>query len=159
MSCRRNLVWLGLTPEPERELPTVVAALRFRTHRSGPYGSGPHGSGTHGSRPHDARTPTGTPSALADAERQRVERLILRGTRHSWLRYLAEVTALVVDAADSPGHGDPEAALTAGDVVLDHHRMLIGLPGPGYERTATQRQALEEALRRLRNRTRNEGAA
>ncbi|NEA53009.1 hypothetical protein G3I60_02150 [Streptomyces sp. SID13666] len=149
MSCRRNLVWLGLTPEPERELPTVVAALRFRTH----------GSGTHGSRPHGSRTPTGTPSGLAEAERLRVQELILHGTRHSWLRYLGEVTALVVDAADTPAHGDPEAALTAGDVVLDHHRMLIGLPGPGYERTAAQRQALEEALRRLRNRTRNEGAA
>ncbi|MCM2430770.1 hypothetical protein [Streptomyces sp. RKAG337] len=154
MSCRRNLVWLGLTPEPERELPTVVAALRFRTN-----GSGALGSDTHGSRPHGSRTPTGTPSALADAERQRVEQLILRGSRRSWLRYLAEVTALVVDAADAPAHGDPEAALTAGDVVLDHHRMLIGLPGAGYERTATQRQALEEALRRLRNRTPNEGAA
>ncbi|MEU8824977.1 hypothetical protein [Streptomyces sp. NPDC048636] len=153
MSGRRSLVWLGLTPEPERELPAAVAALR--------------------PRPADLSL-----AALTTAERRRVERLILRGTQRSWLGYLAEVTALVVDAAeeDAPaeedasadgdvsGRGnrsidaDPHAALVAGEVVLDHHRMLIGLPGAGYDRAAPQRRALEQALLRLRNRA-DKGAA
>ncbi|MBL1098587.1 hypothetical protein [Streptomyces coffeae] len=137
MSGRRSLVWLGLTPEPERELPAAVAALR--------------------TRPADLSR-----AALTTAERRRVERLILRGTQRGWLGYLAEVTALVVEAAEA---ADAEgtaaattAALVAGEVVLDHHRMLIGLPGAGYERAAPQRQALEQAVLRLRNRA-DKGAA
>ncbi|WP_432037417.1 hypothetical protein [Streptomyces cucumeris] len=151
MSGRRGLVWLGLTPEPERELPAAVAALR--------------------PRPADLSL-----AALTTAERRRVERLILRGTQRSWLGYLAEVTALVVDAAeadapagtdgsaagnrsaDGAAPADPHAALVAGEVVLDHHRMLIGLPGAGYDRAAPQRQALERALHSLRNRA-DKGAA
>ena len=127
MSARRSLVWLGLTPEPEQELPTAVAALRA---------------------PADARPP----AALVAAERHRVERLVLRGTQRGWLRYLREVTDLVVEAAAGSATADPRAALVAGEVVLDHHRMLIGLPGAGYARTATQRRDLEGALARLRAR-------
>ncbi|MEU9500972.1 hypothetical protein [Streptomyces sp. NPDC048196] len=126
MSARRHLVWLGLTPEPEQELPTAVAALRA---------------------PADGRPP----SALVAAERHRVERLVLRGTQRGWLRYLGEVTALVVEAAAGAAPADPRPALVAGEVVLDHHRMLIGLPGAGYARTAAQRRALERALARLRS--------
>ncbi|MFI9649246.1 hypothetical protein ACIHAA_23480 [Streptomyces sp. NPDC052040] len=124
MSARRSLVWLGLTPEPEQELPAAVAALRAPA----------------------ARRP---PAALVAAERQRVERLVLRGTQRSWLRYLGEVTGLVVDAAAGPATADPRPALLAAEVVLDHHRMLIGLPGAGYARTAAQRRDLEHALTRL----------
>ncbi|MFC5218725.1 hypothetical protein [Streptomyces coerulescens] len=126
MSARRSLVWLGLTPEPEQELPAAVAALRS----------------TAAGR---------SPSALVTAERHRVERLVLRGTQRGWLRYLREVTDLVVQAAGA-GTTDPRAALLAGEVVLDHHRMLIGLPGAGYDRTALQRRDLERALARLRAR-------
>ncbi|WP_405577533.1 hypothetical protein [Streptomyces sp. NBC_01092] len=126
MSAHRSLVWLGLTPEPEQELPAAVAALRSPA----------------AGRP---------PSALVAAERHRVERLVLRGTQRGWLRYLREVTDLVVQAAGSRS-ADPEAALLAGEVVLDHHRMLIGLPGAGYDRTAPQRRDLERALARLRAR-------
>lgn len=126
MSARRSLVWLGLTPEPEQELPAAVAALRSPA----------------AGRP---------PSALVAAERQRVERLVLRGTQRGWLRYLGEVTELVVRAAGTRTT-DPRAALLAGEVVLDHHRMLIGLPGAGYDRTARQRHDLERALARLRAR-------
>ncbi|WAZ26493.1 hypothetical protein STRCI_008075 [Streptomyces cinnabarinus] len=126
MSARRSLVWLGLTPEPEQELPAAVAALRS---------------------PPDDRPP----SALVAAERHRVERLVLRGTQRGWLRYLHEVTDLVVEAARSRT-ADPGAALLAGEVVLDHHRMLIGLPGAGYDRTAAQRRELERALDHLRSR-------
>ncbi|MFD9096860.1 hypothetical protein [Streptomyces collinus] len=124
MSARRSLVWLGLTPEPEQELPAAVAALRAPA--------------------------AGRPSpALVAAERRRVERLVLRGTQRGWLRYLGEVTELVVAAAGGEAP-DPRPALVAGEVVLDHHRMLIGLPGAGYLRTATQRRDLEDALARLR---------
>ncbi|MFJ9817414.1 hypothetical protein ACIRU3_19500 [Streptomyces sp. NPDC101151] len=125
MSARRSLVWLGLTPEPEQELPAAVAALRT---------------------PADNRPP----AALVAAERHRVERLVLRGTQRGWLRYLGEVTDLVVEAAEGSATDDPQAALVAGEVVLDHHRMLIGLPGTGYARTAMQRRDLEGALARLR---------
>ncbi|MEU6091799.1 hypothetical protein ABZ865_34555 [Streptomyces sp. NPDC047085] len=125
MSARRSLVWLGLTPEPEQELPAAVAALRARAD----------------DRP---------PADLVAAERHRVERLVLRGTQRGWLRYLREVTDLVVEAATGPTTTDPRSALLAGEVVLDHHRMLIGLPGAGYTRTATQRRDLERALARLR---------
>ncbi|AKJ15525.1 hypothetical protein ABB07_37335 [Streptomyces incarnatus] len=127
MSARRSLVWLGLTPEPEQELPAAVAALRA---------------------PATGRPP----AALVTAERRRVERLVLRGTQRGWLRYLSEVTDLVVEAAAASPAADPGAALLAGEVVLDHHRMLIGLPGAAYTRTAAQRQALEGALARLRHR-------
>ncbi|KUN09167.1 hypothetical protein AQI95_04765 [Streptomyces yokosukanensis] len=124
MSARRSLVWLGLTPEPEQELPAAVAALRA---------------------PSDGRPPR----ALVAAERRRVERLVLRGTQHGWLRYLSEVTDLVVRAAEGSAATDPRPARVAGEVVLDHHRMLIGLPGTAYARTATQRRDLERALARL----------
>ncbi|MFI1647479.1 hypothetical protein ACH4XT_11140 [Streptomyces avidinii] len=132
MSGRRRLDWLGLTPEPERELPAAVAALRASSRTA----------------------PAGPPQDLAAAERRRVERLILRGSRHSWLRYLAEVTDLVTGVAAGSRAGDRAAALLAGEVVLEHHRMLIGLPGPGYGCTAQDRAALESAVRSLRTPTR-----
>ncbi|MFI0903230.1 hypothetical protein ACH4TE_06715 [Streptomyces sioyaensis] len=127
MSRRRSLVWLGLTPEPERELPTTVAALRTAV-----------------------RDLAHTPAEAAQAERHRVERLILHGTQQRWLRYLAEVTGLVTAVAGGARPGDRRAALRAAEVVLDHHRMLIGLPGTGYGRTAADRRALESAVRTLR---------
>ncbi|MER6061200.1 hypothetical protein ABT167_08260 [Streptomyces sp. NPDC001792] len=127
MSAHRSLVWLGLTPEPEQELPTAVATLR-------------------------APAPGRPSSALVAAERHRVQRLVLRGTQRGWLSYLREVTDLVVEAAAESAAADPRPALVAGEVVLDHHRMLIGLPGPAYARTAAQRRDLEGALERLRGR-------
>ncbi|MEV7543603.1 hypothetical protein [Streptomyces sp. NPDC089915] len=127
MSGRRRLDWLGLTPEPERELPAAVAALRAL-----PGGRAP------------------LPRDLADAEHRRVEHLVLRGGRRAWLRYLSEVTGLVTAVAAGTRPGDRAAALLAAEVVLDHHRMLIGLPGPGYGRTARDRAALEGAVRILR---------
>ncbi|MFC4611261.1 hypothetical protein ACFO9E_26205 [Streptomyces maoxianensis] len=130
MSGRRSFFWLGLTPEPERELPSAVAALRTRDTDTDTVASGP-----------------------ATAERLRVEGLILHGNRRSWLRYLSEVTSLVTSVADGSLPGDRGAALLAGEVVLDHHRMLIGLPGSGYDRTAADRRALEQAVRALRTDT------
>ncbi|WP_328535197.1 hypothetical protein [Streptomyces sp. NBC_00344] len=125
MSGRRSLIWLGLTPEPERELPPAVASLRTG----------------QGAMP--------APQGVA-AERRRVEALILHGTQRGWLRYLAEVTSLVTAVAEGTARGDPREALLAAEVVLDHHRMLIGLPGTGYGRTAADRRALESAVRTLR---------
>ncbi|MFI8823764.1 hypothetical protein [Streptomyces sp. NPDC053431] len=163
MSGHRHLDWLGLTPEPERELPEAVAVLRASAQAT------PH--------------PTADRARLAAAERRRVEHLVLRGSRRGWLRYLAEVTALVTAVTarlDEPGarkdghafadtDAEPdttpekdartEAALLAAEVVLDHHRMLIGLPGAGYSRTAGDRAALESALRLLRTRSRTAGPA
>ncbi|MFE5482244.1 hypothetical protein [Streptomyces sp. NPDC056527] len=135
MSARRRLDWLGLTPEPERELPAAVAALRAASQAA---------SGA-------AYNPPAVRAELAAAERRRVERLVLRGSRHSWLRYLAEVTALVTTVAARTSRADDRAAaLLAGEVVLDHHRMLIGLPGTGYGRTSGDRAVLERAVRTLR---------
>ncbi|MFF1413723.1 hypothetical protein ACFVX6_28720 [Streptomyces sp. NPDC058289] len=139
MSGRRRLDWLGLTPEPERELPAAVAALRASSHHPPTGPAGP----TEPTKP-------APPAELIASEQRRLERLILRGSRRGWLRYLAEVTALVTAAASSPGQGDRVAALIAGEVVLDHHHMLIGLPGTGYARTAADRTALESAVRTLR---------
>ena len=139
-----SLVWLGLTPEPERELPQTVAALRARTRPPGP---------------DPAQSDPAQPDAaeLDAAERRRVEQLILHGTQRSWLRYLAEVTALVTAVADGTAPGDPGQAQVAAEVVLDHHRLLIGLPGPGYARAAAQRAELERALRILRGRSTDAG--
>ncbi|OIJ65320.1 hypothetical protein WN71_023860 [Streptomyces mangrovisoli] len=116
-----------------------MAALRA------PAAGGPPAAGT-------SPAADGPPPVLVAAERRHVERLVLRGTQRGWLRYLGEVTDLVVSAAEEPTPADPAPALLAGEVVLDHHRMLIGLPGPGYERAAAQRQALERAVDRLRSR-------
>ncbi|MFD7100198.1 hypothetical protein [Streptomyces xanthophaeus] len=148
MSGRRRLDWLGLTPEPERELPEAVAALRASTKgATAPGPQDPTGAG-----PGAGAEPEAGPAADADAdaERRRLERLILRGSRRSWLRYLSEVTDLVTAVAAGTQPGDPDAALLAAEVVLDHHHMLIGLPGPGYGRTAADRVALESAVRTLR---------
>lgn len=121
MHTHRRLAWLALTPEPERELPYVAATLRAGR--------------------------AATAAELA-GERARVERLVLRGTGRGWLCYLREVAALVRAVADG-GPGDPELARAAGEVLLDHHRMLIGLPGDGYERMSADRVALEASLPRL----------
>ncbi|MFI7241737.1 hypothetical protein [Streptomyces qinglanensis] len=118
MSRRRSLVWLGLTPEPERELPPSVAALR-------------------------------SPPTDSAAERRRLQRLILHGSERRWLRYLDEVADLVTRVANGTSPGDRRAARLAAEVILDHHRMLIGLPGTAYARTAGRRRALESALRDL----------
>lgn len=149
MSGRRRLDWLGLTPEPERELPAAVAALRASSHHPPPDPPDP----TAPTDPTGATEPAppAPPAELVAAERRRLEHLVLRGSRRGWLRYLAEVAELVTAAADGPWPGDDRAAaLLAAEVVLDHHRMLIGLPGPGYARTAADRTALEGAVRALR---------
>lgn len=135
----RQVDWLGLTSEPERELPSAVATLR----RAGNPG---------GARTRTASTRPGSLAAWTDAEQRRIRRLVLRGTERSWLRYLSEVTALVRDVDDGAPAPVVSAALRAAETVLDHHRMLIGLPGSGYERVAAERGALAEAVTGLHTR-------
>jgi hypothetical protein len=93
-------VWLSITPEPERELPEAVAALRA------------------GGQP--AR-------AAVEAERRRVERLVTHGNRRAWTAYIAEAGAL---ARAAPADGElagPRALVL--DVIQNHDNLRLGLPG------------------------------
>ena len=108
--------WLGLTPEPERSLPELLAYLHEDPHRS------------------------------VSSEQSRVTRLVLRGTGRRWLRYLDRAAGLALEIADGSRDGDAELALAVAHVVLDHDRMLIGLPGSAYYRTAERRRRLAEAI-------------
>jgi hypothetical protein len=80
--------WLSITPEPERELPDAVAALRG--------------------------------SSIA-AERARVERLVLRGSRKAWTAYLAEAREL---ARSAPPGKSRDLVL---DVIENHDNLRLGL--------------------------------
>ena len=92
--------WLSITPEPERELPAAVAALRAG----------------------------GVPSAAAvEVERARAERLVTRGSRRAWAAYLHEAGAL---ARDAPRTTELEAARALVlDVIDNHDQLKLGLPG------------------------------
>ncbi|HEX2467530.1 MAG TPA: hypothetical protein VHJ54_04930 [Solirubrobacterales bacterium] len=92
--------WLSLTPEPEGELPRAIAALRA--------GADP------------------TPEAVA-AERRRVERLVLRGRRRAWRRWLAETRALA-EAAEDRQPGEARIAL---DVISNHDALWLGIARRG----------------------------
>jgi hypothetical protein len=90
-------VWLSITPEPEQELPRAIATLR---------------SG-------------GAPDrALVERETARAEALVLRGSRRSWRRYLAEAHALA-SAADDPDLADARALVE--DVVHNHNNLELAL--------------------------------
>src|SRR5689334_15703281 len=100
--------WLSLTPEPERELPAIVAALRA------------------------ARRPR---SDEVEAERARVAAIVVRGRERDWLAYLSDAVGLVLE----PPAGAPLDPLDRDrilDVLANHHRLLLGLPGDAAERTA-----------------------
>jgi hypothetical protein len=108
--------WLSLTPEPERELPRLLATL------------------AHGSAP--------PPEAIA-AEEERVRRLVLRGSELAWLRYLHHV----IDLLDAPARTDDPGIASARartiKVLVNHHNLLLGLPGRAAQRTAEDRARLE----------------
>ena len=122
---RSATAWLGLTPEPERSLPELLAHLQEST---------------------------------VALEQNRVTRLVLRGTGRRWLRYLDRAAALALKVADGSRDGDAESALAVAQVVLDHDRMLIGLPGSAYHRTAERRRRLAEAIPVLEKRINNNHA-
>jgi hypothetical protein len=92
--------WLSLTPEPERELPAAIATLRA-------------------GRPASADA--------VEAERQRVERLVTRGSRRAWLAYIADARALARNASDDAEVAHARAVVL--DVVDNHDNLKLGLPG------------------------------
>jgi hypothetical protein len=51
-----------------------------------------------------------------------------------------------LEVANGSSEGDAELALAVAQVVLEHDRMLIGLPGNAYYRTAERRRRLAEAI-------------
>ena len=119
---RQRLRWLGLTAEPERDLPSALAALR-----------------------------AGGPPAAASVlvERRNAERVVLRGNERSWLRYLHGAAELVPDRPPA----DPQlraAAVVVAEVVLNHHRLLAGLPGPAYDSAAAERHRMHDFLDKAR---------
>jgi hypothetical protein len=116
--------WLSVTPEPERELPDAVATL--------------------------AAGRLASADAVA-AERARIERLVLHGSQRRWLDYLHQVLELI-DAAGAVG--DPEVRLArerAIAVLANHHNLLLPLPGPGAQLTASDRSRLLAMAVQTRN--------
>ena len=111
--------WLSLTPEPERDLPAAIAALRA------------------GGRPS---------AAEVEAERERAEGLVLRGNRKRWLAWLDEGLEL---AERPEVDGDPQLAAARDvllDVIENHHALEQGLPGR-VRRPAGDRE--ERLMRRV----------
>jgi hypothetical protein len=123
--------WLSLTPELERELPPILAALR------------------------------GGRSATAvdvSRERKRAATVVVRGRQRDWLAYIGEAVRLTCGAGAGALGGEQRAL--ALEVLANHHRLLLGLPGDAAEDTATERAQLERALGELSttNPERNGGA-
>jgi hypothetical protein len=115
----KRTTWLSVTPEPERELPQAVATLAA------------------------GRRPT---AAAVDAERARIERLVLYGSQRRWLAYLHDVVALI-GRGKGEGDADVDAARArASAVIANHHNLLLALPGPGARLTADDRALLQERV-------------
>lgn len=96
-----NRTWLSLTPEPERELPDAIATLRA------------------GGRPN---------ADEIAAERERAERLIRRGNRRAWVRWLREARGLAGSRART--NDDPtvaEAVRRATAVIENHDALAQGI--------------------------------
>jgi hypothetical protein len=112
----RRDAWLSLTPEPEGDLPRALATLRAG----------------------------GPPSAEAvEAERERAERLVVRGSRRRWLAWLRE-GLLAADQA-TPAPEVESARRVVLDVIANHHALVRGLPGD-TERAIAKDQVLLEHL-------------
>jgi hypothetical protein len=113
----KRATWLSVTPEPERELPEVVATLA-------------------GGR-------RATPEAV-EAERVRIERLVLHGSQRRWLLYLHRVVDLIQSAAGTRDPDVQRARSRAVAVIANHHNLLLALPGAGARLTAGDRARLKE---------------
>jgi hypothetical protein len=111
----KRRAWLSITPEPERELPGAVATLRCGAC---------------------------APSEAVASERQRIERLVLRGSQARWLRYLHAVVELIDARAGSDDPDVVAARERATAVLANHHNLLLALPGAGASRTAADRERL-----------------
>jgi hypothetical protein len=109
--------WLSITPEPERELPEAVATL------------------TCGGVP---------PAAAVARERERIERLVLRGSARQWLAYLRGVVELIDRSGASADQNEivAGARARATAVISNHHNLLLALPGRAAEWTAADRERL-----------------
>jgi hypothetical protein len=110
--------WLSLTPEPERELPVSVAALRAGD-RAG--------------------------AEAVELERARIERLVVRARRGAWLAYLGEVVELIERTGQSRDPSVRHARAVALEVVRNHHGLLLGVPGRAADQTASERLKLDAA--------------
>ena len=113
----RRVPWLSITPEPERELPPAVAVLAAG-HRVG--------------------------DAAIRRERLRLQTIVLRRGLRRWLRYLREVLELIELRT---GDQDPDVARArarARAVLINHHNLLLGLPGEGAALTTHDRARLAE---------------
>jgi hypothetical protein len=115
----KRATWLSVTPEPERELPEAVATL------------------TAGHRPM---------GQSVEAERQRIERLILHGTQRGWLAYLHNVVDLIEQRTGTRDPDVDKARSRAGVVIANHHNLLLAHPGPGARLTADDRARLQELV-------------
>ena len=111
----KRATWLSITPEPERELPEAVATL------------------TAG---HLA------PAETIEAERVRIERLILHGSQREWLGYLSRVVSLIESRLDDSDPDVVDARERAVAVVSNHHNLLLAVPGSGGRRAAADRERL-----------------
>jgi hypothetical protein len=99
-TARTRHAWLSITPEPERELPAAVAALRAG----------------------------GSPGrAAVEAERRQVERLVTRGSRRAWTAYIAAAGELA-QAVEAEGELADARAIVL-EVIDNHDKLTLGLPG------------------------------
>jgi hypothetical protein len=108
--------WLSVTPEPERVLPEAVATL------------------TAGRRPE---------TGAVDHERARIERMVLHGSQRRWLHYLHQVVQLIHASAGQPDPDVVRARAVATATIVNHHNLLLALPGRGAVITADDRVTLE----------------
>jgi hypothetical protein len=115
----KRATWLSVTPEPERELPEAVATL------------------SAGGR--------AFPDAV-EAERVRIERLVLHGSQRRWLAYLHDVVELIERSTPAEDPDVTRARARAVAVIANHHNLLLALPGAGARWTAYDRARLEELM-------------
>jgi hypothetical protein len=97
---RGRRAWLSITPEPERELPRAIATLQGA-----------------GARPDPGRL---------RAERRRAERLVLRGSRRAWSRWIAGARRLAERGGSDEDARVRAAARHALDVIDNHDALLLG---------------------------------
>jgi hypothetical protein len=89
----------------------------------------------------------GTPDPGAvDRERERIERMVVRGRQRPWLDYLTDVVTLIESSAATEDPSVLEARAIAIQVVANHHGLLLGLSGRAADRTADVRSRLEDVL-------------
>jgi hypothetical protein len=120
MAMVKRASWLSVTPEPERELPEAVATL------------------TMGAT---------APEQAVEAQRARIEHLVLSGSQRAWLAYLHEVVELIDARAGDQDPAVARARARASLVIANHHNLLLGLPGRGAQRSAADRERLLTQLR------------